>query len=118
MTIYMQTVKKNIFLVLIMIVLMFFTYGWWLLMPFFVFPSLFFHLGIPPFLVFIIIFLSVGILFSIFFIPLNWSFAKVFASKRDKKKISVFFFTQGITVLSGSILMVLVFFIFFYFINK
>lgn len=118
MTIYIQTVKKNIFMVLIMIVLMFFTYGWWLLMPFFVFPSLFLHLGIPSFLIFIIIFLSVGILFSIFFIPLHWSFAKEYASKRDKRKISVFFLIQGITVLSGSILIVIVFFFSIIFINK
>lgn len=114
---YKQIVKKNIFLILIMLVLMFFTYGWWLIMPFFIFPSLYLDVGIPPFLIFIIIFLSIGVLFSLFFVPLHWSFAKEYARIKDKRRVSVFFLAQGVVLLGGSILAAIAFLLLFYFFN-
>ncbi|NGP45886.1 hypothetical protein G4V62_13365 [Bacillaceae bacterium SIJ1] len=91
MRLYLQTMKKNVFLFLITVVLLVLTAGFWLGLPFMALTEA----NVPAWLQVIFIGLGIGFCFSLFFIPLHLSFAKDVGTKKRENKVKTFFLVQG-----------------------
>ena len=85
MQFYFRTMKKNIFLFLMTLMVLILTSGFWY--------------GVPLFIHFVLICLSVGFCFSIICIPFHLSFAKEYAINKKKNMINTFFITQGTLIM-------------------
>jgi hypothetical protein len=99
MKFYFQTMKKNIFLCLMTLMILILTSGFWYGIPSFGLTEFFFEMNVPRFVLFVLICLSVGFCFSIICIPLHLSFAKEYSRNKKKNMISTFLITQGILII-------------------
>ncbi|MDL4842436.1 hypothetical protein [Aquibacillus rhizosphaerae] len=99
MQIYFQSMKKNVFLILITFVLLILTFGFWYGLPLYGLSEYFFETDIPRFISFISICLGVGFCFSLFFIPFHLSFAKEYATSKQKNMLKVLFITKSILIM-------------------
>jgi len=105
MRLYLQTMKENPFLTLGTFVLLILTYWFWYGLPLFGLSDYFFRTNVPNFIQFIAVCLSVGLCFSLFFIPIHLSFAKKYAVTKQKGMLKVFLVTQGALVVIAAILL-------------
>ena len=99
MQFYFRTMKKNIFLFLMTLMVLILTSGFWYGVPLFGLTAFFFEMNTPRFIHFILICLSVGFCFSIICIPFHLSFAKEYAINKKKNMINTFFITQGTLIM-------------------
>ena len=90
MQLYLQTMKKKVFLTLSTFVLLILTVWFWYGFPLFGLSDYFFDTNVPGFIQFISICLGVGFCFSLFLIPFHLSFAKEYAKGKQKGMLKVF----------------------------
>lgn len=74
---YATVLKKNFMLLIMAVVLVFFTFAYWIGLPLFVVGSILGALHIPYFMLSVCVYLNAGLLVSLFFIPLNLKVASV-----------------------------------------
>ena len=99
MKFYFRTMKSNIFLVLITLMVLILTVGFWYGIPLFGLTDFLFETNVPRFVQFVLICLSVGFCFSVICIPFHLSFAKEYAINKKKNMINTFFITQGTLIM-------------------
>lgn len=95
MQFYFRTMKTNIFLSLITLMVLILTVGFWYGIPLFGLTDFFFEMNVPRFVQFVLICLSVGFYFSLICIPFHLSFAKEYAITKKKNIVNTFLITQG-----------------------
>ena len=95
---YFQAMKKNIFLCLMTIMVLFLTSGFWYGIPLFGLIEVLSEAGIPGYGQLVLISFSVGFCFSVFCIPFHLSYAKEYARNKAKSMTSTFFKAQGILI--------------------
>ena len=96
MKFYLLTVKTNIMLVFMAIVLLIVTAGVWLGLPVIGLPALFGEAKLPVAVYVSIVSISAGVLFSLYFLPLHISFARAAAAERKKGTAAVLLKTQAV----------------------
>ena len=101
---YFQSMKKNIFLCLMTVMILILTAGFWLGIPLFGLTEYFYGMNAPILLELLIICLTVGFCFSIFCIPFHLSFAKEYAADKKKNRKKIFLITQAAMILLVSLL--------------
>lgn len=99
MRLYLQTMRKNVFLTLSTFVLLILTVWFWYGLPLFGLSGYFFETNVPNFIQFISICLGIGLCFSLFLIPFHLSFAKEYATSKQKGILKTFLITQGILIM-------------------
>lgn len=114
---YKSILKTNFMLLIIAIVLLFFTFGYWLGIPVFIVSMWLFELNTPWYVQVIGVSLSVGILISLFFIPINLKVARRVAEIKDQSALSQLIRIQLTFVLLFAVSFVLVC-VGFLFVNK
>lgn len=95
---YFQAMKKNIFLCLMTIMVLFLTSGFWYGIPLFGLIEVLSEAGIPGYVQLVLISFSVGFCFSIFCIPFHLAYARECASNKVKSMTSIFLKAQGIII--------------------
>jgi len=99
---YALVLKKNFMLLIIILVLLFFTFGFWIGLPYILVGYSLFELNAPVFIQKVGISLSAGLLFSLFFIPINFIVAKKVGEMRQRGTSQEFIRLQSaFTVLSA-----------------
>ena len=98
MQFYFRTMKTNIFLCLITLMLLVLTVGFWYGIPLFGLTDFFSETDVPGIVRFVSVCLSVGFCFSILCIPFHLSFARAYAINKKKNMIKTFLITQGILI--------------------
>lgn len=98
---YINVLKRNGMLILIILALLFFTFGFWFGIPFFTFSALLAKWNVPIVLSEIIIYLLIGTFMSIYFIPLHLKFVQQRSTRVSKNKFRVLFFSQLVMILFG-----------------
>lgn len=111
MRLYFQAMKNNIFLLLITVVLLFLTVGFWFGIPLYGLADFFYESDVPRWFQIIFTVTSVGFCFSLFFIPLHVAIAKQYASKKQTTMVKSFSIMQGTLIVLVSILVVVFFLI-------
>lgn len=104
MRLYLQTMKKNIFLILSTFVLLILTVGFWYGMPLFGLSDYFFEMNVPRFIQFASVCFGVGFCFSLFLIPFHLSFVKEYAICKQKGMSKAFLITQGTLIMVATML--------------
>ena len=87
---YASVLKKNFMLLIIALVLVFFTFAYWIGIPLFVVSSMLDKLHMSIFISIVCIFLSAGLLFSLLFIPLNIKVAGVVGKLKQQSTLQAF----------------------------
>ena len=77
-------------LLIIAIALLFFTFAFWIGIPVFVFGNILSELNTPIFIQGVCISIAVGLLFSIFFIPINLKVAKMVGEMKQVSSTQAF----------------------------
>lgn len=103
MQIYFQSIKNNIFIFLITLMILFLTFGFWCGVPLFGLINIFSETSLPFSLQFVLISLSVGFCFSLFYIPLHFLFAKEYAANKQEHILTTFLKAQGILIIVVSV---------------
>lgn len=99
MRFYFRTMKKDIFLCLMTLMILILTSGFWYGIPLFGLTEFIFEMNVPRIVQFVLLCLSVGFCFSIICIPLHLSFSKEYAINKKKNMINTFFITQGTLII-------------------
>lgn len=108
---YATVLKKNFMLLIIGLVLVFFTFAYWVGIPVFVVGGMFDELRMPNFISIVILFLSAGFLFSVLFIPLNIKVAHVVGKLKQQSTLQAFTRLQLRFILLCTVSICLVFFL-------
>ncbi|MGE7920808.1 hypothetical protein ACQKM9_18000 [Viridibacillus sp. NPDC093762] len=106
---YRDFLKKDFMLLVIAIVLLFFTFGLWMGVPVFVVGIFLWEINIPPFISIILVLLLISVLFTIFFIPMNIKVAKTIGKIKNRSTLRIFSRLQLIFILSSSVIFSLIF---------
>lgn len=101
---YIQSIKKNIFLFIMTLMILFLTFGFWCGVPLFGLTIFFYEMSLPFFIQFVLICLSIGFCFSLFCIPLHVSFAKEYALNKQKHMLIIFLKAQSILIIIVAII--------------
>jgi|SRR5690625_3468462 len=104
MQVYFQALKRNIILVLITFTLLFLTIGFWYGLPLYGLTDYFFKTNVPGFIQFLLICLSVGLCFSLYFVPFHLLFARTYSKERQKEMFTVFLLVQMALIITASVL--------------
>ena len=96
---YVYVLRKNVMLLIIGIALAFFTFAFWIGVPIFVFGNMLIELNTPIFFYGLCISISVGLFFSVFFIPINLKVAKVVGKMKQQSTIQSFILLHLVFVL-------------------
>lgn len=108
---YATVLKKNFMLLIIGLVLVFFTFAYWVGIPVFVVGGMLDELRMPNFISIVILFLSAGFLFSVLFIPLNIKVAHVVGKLKQQSTLQAFTRLQLRFILLCTVSICLVFFL-------
>lgn len=108
---YAIVLKKNFMLLIIGLVLVFFTFAYWVGIPVFVVGGMLDELRMPNFISIVILFLSAGFLFSVLFIPLNIKVAHVVGKLKQQSTLQAFTRLQLRFILLCTVSICLVFFL-------
>jgi len=87
---YAFVLRENFMLLIIAIALLFFTFAFWIGIPVFVFGNILSELDTPIFIQGVCISIAVGLLFSIFFIPINLKVAKIVGEMKQESTTQAF----------------------------
>ena len=87
---YKEVLQKNFMLVVIAFVLLFPTFFVWAGIPFFIIGGTVGHITTSPILVYLSVALSGGILFSLYFLPLNVKVARYIANTKESSVLYSF----------------------------
>lgn len=99
MLFYFRTMKKNIFLFLMTLMILILTSGFWYGIPLFGLTDFFSKTDVPGIVRFVSVCLSVGFCFSILCIPFHLSFARAYAINKKKNMMKIFLITQGTLIM-------------------
>lgn len=106
---YASVLKKNFMLLIIALVLVFFTFSYWIGIPLFVVSNILDKLHMPIFISIVCTILSAGLLLSLLFIPLNLKAARVVGELKQQSTLQAFIHLQMRFVLFCAISIGLVF---------
>ena len=106
---YAFVLKKNFMLLIIAVALLFFTFAFWVGIPIFVVGDLLFKINMPVFIYAVFISISIGLLFSLFFIPINFKVAKMVAKMKERSTLQTFIRLQSVFVLVSAIFLSIIF---------
>lgn len=101
---YKQVLKKDITLVLIALVLLFFTFGYWLVIPVFYFSLTISNITNSIIINYLCILFSVGFLFSLYFLPINLKVARNIAVSKKHSFLSCFLMIEVVWIVVAAIL--------------
>ena len=87
---YVSVLRKNFMLLIIAFVLVFFTFAYWIGIQIFVIGNMLDRLHIPVLISAVCVFLLVGLLFSLFFIPLNIKVARAVGKSKQQSTFQTF----------------------------
>lgn len=87
---YKKVLRKNFMLVIIAFVLLFPTFFVWAGVPFFIIGGAVAHITTSPILVYLCVALSGGILFSLYFLPINVKVARYMADTKESSALYSF----------------------------
>lgn len=87
---YKNVLRKNFMLAIIAIALLFFTFFIWAGIPFFLVGSFVYSITASSALAYLSIALSGGILFSLYFLPINLKVARSMANRKKSSVLSSF----------------------------
>lgn len=99
MQFYFLTMKKNIFLFLMTLMVLILTSAFWYGIPLFGLTDFFSETDVPGIVQFVSVCLSVGFCFSILCIPFHLSFARAYAINKKKNMMKIFLITQGTLIM-------------------
>lgn len=105
---YIKVLKRNYLLVLMASVLLTVTFFIWAGVPFFIVPSLLSKLTSNFVIVFLCISLSSGVLFSLYFVPLNLKVAKNIGNIKGSHTSKSFIYLQTIFIFVSSLVFAIV----------
>ncbi|AMW99245.1 hypothetical protein ATY39_07060 [Rummeliibacillus stabekisii] len=101
---YKQVLKKDIMLVLIALVLLFFTFGYWLVIPVFYVSLTISNITNSIIINYLCILFSVGFLFSLYFLPINLKVARNIAVSKKHSFLSCFLMIEVVWIVVAAIL--------------
>lgn len=101
---YKQVLKKDIMLVLIALVLLFFTFGYWLVIPVFYVSLTISNITNSIIINYLCILFSVGFLFSLYFLPINLKVARNIAVSKKHSFLSCFLMIEVVWIVVATIL--------------
>lgn len=107
---YIEVIKNNPFLFLIIVVLLAFSFGFWVGVPLFVLLGWFFEITSNIVISIIAMFLFMGLFFSVYFIPMHLKVSKNIAEIISKSIIITFFKIQIVFILVSSFLFAILYF--------
>lgn len=110
---YKHVLKKDIMLVLIALVLLFFTFGYWLVIPVFYVSLTISNITNSIIINYLCILFSVGFLFSLYFLPINLKVARNIAVTKKHSFLSCFLVIEVIWIVFAAILFGIAIIIFF-----
>lgn len=87
---YVSVLKKDFMLLIIAIGLAFFTFAYWIGIPLFVVGDMLDNLHMPTLISIVCVFLLIGLLLSLFFIPLNLKVARVVRIAKQQSMLKTF----------------------------
>ncbi len=96
--------KKDIMLVLIALVLLFFTFGYWLVIPVFYVSLKISNITNSIIINYLCILFSVGFLFSLYFLPINLKVARNIAISKKHSFLSCFLMIEVVWIVVAAIL--------------
>lgn len=102
---YKQVLKKDIMLVLIALVLLFFTFGYWLVIPVFYVSLTISNITNSIIINYLCILFSVGFLFSLYFLPINLKVARNIAVSKKHSFLSCFLMIEVVWIVVAAILL-------------
>lgn len=111
---YKHVLKKDIMLVLIALVLLFFTFGYWLVIPVFYVSLTISNITNSIIINYLCILFSVGFLFSLYFLPINLKVARNIAVTKKHSFLSCFLVIEVIWIVFAAILFGIAIIIFFH----
>lgn len=114
MQIYFHSIKKNIFIFLATLMILFLTFGFWCGVPLFSIIIIFSEMSLPLFFQFVLICWSVGFCFSLICIPLNLLFAKEYALNKQVPIIKILLKAQGIMIMVVAFVFAIVYLLIMY----
>ena len=104
MSCYFQYMKSIIMPLLVTVMLLTITVGFWGGIPLIVMPGILYETGLPGFVQWILVCLSAGICFSIVCVPLVLSLVEVYSRSKGKGMLNTFLIGQGILIVCAAIL--------------
>ena len=87
---YAVVLRENFMLLIIAIALLFFTFAFWIGIPIYVIGNILSELNAPIFIQGVCISISVGLFFSLFFIPTNLKVAKIVGEMKQESTTQAF----------------------------
>lgn len=102
---YLRVLKKNFILLIVTIALLFFTFGFWMGIPVYVIGDILSKYDTPHYIQNICVLFGIGLLFSIFFVPINFKVAEVLREIKSQKLLPLF-----IRIQLGFIVFAIIFF--------
>ena len=105
---YAFVLKKNFMLLIIAAALLVLTFGYWIGIPIFVVGNMLSKINIPLFINSVCILISAGLMFSLFFIPINLKVAKVVGEMQEQSTLQTFIRLQLVFILVSAILLSLI----------
>ena len=95
-------------LLIIAAALLVLTFGYWIGIPIFVVGNMLSKINIPLFINSVCILISAGLMFSLFFIPINLKVAKVVGEMQEQSTLQTFIRLQLVFILVSAILLSLI----------
>ena len=95
-------------LLIIAAALLVLTFGYWIGIPIFVVGNMLSKINIPFFINSVCILISAGLMFSLFFIPINLKVAKVVGEIQEQSTLQTFIRLQLVFILVSAILLSLI----------
>lgn len=106
---YTTVLKKNFMVLIMLTVLLIVMFAFWVGIPFFLLGNLLFDFNIPNSLKLFIITVCIAILFTSFFIPINWKVAIEVKKLKHQSKLKAFTYLQLLFILISSFIFYLLF---------
>lgn len=106
---YVFVLKKNFMLLIIAAALLVLTFGFWFGIPLFVIAEILSELNLSFFIQAVSVSISIGLLFSLFFIPINLKVSKMVGEKQEQSILQTFMRLQLAFVLVSAILLSIIF---------
>ena len=105
---YIFVLKKNFMMVIIAAALLILTFGFWFGIPLFLVSGILSELNLPFFIQAVSVSMSIGLFFSLFFIPINLKVAKVIEKMKKQSTLQIFTRLQLVFILVSAILLSLI----------
>ncbi|CAM3138217.1 hypothetical protein FITA111629_05860 [Filibacter tadaridae] len=106
---YIFVLKKNYMLLTIATALLILTFGFWIGIPLFVVGNIFAELNASILIQGVCVFISAGLLFSLFFIPLNLKVAKRVGEMKQQSTLQTFIRLHLAFILLSAVVLCLLF---------